>query len=580
MWYRSLPPLFALAVALAVAAVVAVRARRRVAGRAFLLAMAGVALQCGAEGVLWGGEYLVQAPLFARLTLAGVALQLPGWYGLSVSFAQGADYRLTPLQRRVGWAMGLLAVAAPAAAFPWIYRGELVYEPPVALYHLGVAGRPVLALLFLGLVWSLLNLENLYRAASSELRWRAKAFVLGIGGWLVYLLFRLSQTLLFASERLDLAARDGVVAAVCLGLIAFAILRHRLLEVEVFVSRYVVYHSLTFLLVGGYLLAVGLVAYGVRWFHRPVELLARDLFVLLALLFLAALLLSEGLRRRLRRAIEKNFYRHRYDYQKEWLTFTDRLGRRVAVEEIVPEVLQMVCETLWTKEAGLWLRPAAGEPFRLARARGEVPPEAAVAADHPGAAALCRRRRAWIRHGEREGEAGPAPELEALAAELAPLRVEMLAPLVAAGECIGWLAVGPEISGGRFDEEDAAILDALAGQGAAALRAALLAERVAAAREAETFHRLASFLVHDLKNFAHMLALIVQNAERNMGNPDFQRDAMATIGDIVEKMRAMTTNLRELGRPPALKRRPVDLVELARAVVARLPHPEGVEVVG
>jgi len=574
MWYRSLPPLIAAIAALLIALVVLVRQGRPVANRAFVLAMVGVALQCGAMGVLWGGEYLVQAPLFARLALAGLGLQAAGWYWVSASFARGTPYRLTPRQRWAGWSMVLLAPVGAAVAFPWIFEPELVYEPPVALFHLGVAGRPFFALLFLALVWALLNLENLYRAAPGEVRWRAKSFALGMGGWLVYLLFHLSQTLLFATERVDLAARDGAVAAVCVALIAFAILRHRLLEVEVFVSRYVVYHSLTFLLVGGYLLAVGVVAEGVRWLNRPLDLLARDLFVFLSLLFLGALLLSEGLRRRLRRTIEQNFYRHRYDYQKEWLTFTDRLGRRVTVEEIVPEILHMVGETLWVNEASLWVREEEGGPYRLARVRGTEPGVESMAADAPLVRFVCDHRKAASRP-EWEEEGG-----EDMVAELAPMRVEMAAPLVAAGECIGLITVGPEISGSRFDDEDAAILDALAGQGAAALRVALLAERLVSAREAETFQRVSSFLVHDLKNFAHMLGLIVQNAERNMDNPEFQRDAMRTVGDIVTKMRTMTTNLRDFTRPPSLTRREVELTALARRVVERLPELPGVEVEG
>ena len=576
MWYRSLPPLIAAIGALLIALVVLVRQGRPVANRAFVLAMVGVVLQCGAMGVLWGGEYLVQAPLFARLVLAGLGLQAAGWYWVSASFARGTPYRLTPRQRWVGWAMVLLAPVGAAAAFPWIFEPELVYEPPVALYHLGVAGRPFFALLFLALVWALLNLENLYRAAPGEVRWRAKSFALGMGGWLVYLLFHLSQTLLFATERVDLAARDGAVAAVCIGLIAFAILRHRLLEVEVFVSRYVVYHSLTFLLVGGYLLAVGVVAEGVRWFNRPLDLLARDLFVFLALLFLMAVLLSEGLRRRLRRTIEQNFYRHRYDYQKEWLTFTDHLGRRLTVEEIVPEILHMVCETLWVNEASLWVRDEEGGPYRLARVRGTAPGVESLPAGTPLVSYLCDRGKAASSTWEGDG----GEDVTATVAELAPMRVAMAAPLVAAGECVGLITVGPEISGSSFDDEDAAILDALAGQGAAALRVALLAERLVSAREAETFQRVSSFLVHDLKNFAHMLGLIVQNAERNMDNPEFQRDAMRTVGDIVTKMRTMTTNLRDFTRPPSLTRREVDLAALAQRVIARLPVLPGVEVVG
>jgi putative PEP-CTERM system histidine kinase len=109
---------------------------------------------------------------------------------------------------------------------------------------------------------------------------------------------------------------------------------------------------------------------------------------------------------------------------------------------------------------------------------------------------------------------------------------------------------------------------------------AALGEELVTTREVATFHRVSSFLIHDLKNFAHMLALIVQNAERNMGNPEFQRDAMATVSDIVTKMRRMTTNLSGLTDASALKSDEVDLVALVRETLARLPVDPGVTVEG
>jgi hypothetical protein len=576
MWYRSLPPFMAMTFALILGAVVIARAPRPVVNRAFLLAMVGLALQSGALGLLWGGEYLVQAATFAQVALVGTALQAPAWYWVSVSFARGSHYRLTQRERWVGAvSLGILTVAAVLGGQPWLLEPDLYYGPPEAVLRLGPLGRPFFVWVFLILVWSLLNLENVYRSSSREVRWRAKFFVLGMGGWLVYCLARLSYTLLFASERLDHASANAAVAVVCLSFLAFAIVRYRLLEVEVFISRYVVYNSLTVLLVGSYLVAVGLMAQGFQFVGRRYDLLARDLFVFLALLFLAAVLLSEGLRRRLGRLIAANFYRHRYDYQKEWLTFTRRLSGKISVEEIVPEIVQMVAETLWVNEASLWLLDDAGQHFVMMRVHGTEPDEKSLAVDHPLPRALAGRAR--VRAVSEEGREDPLPDLTEI---FAPMRVEMVGPLMSGGECIGFLTVGPEISGATFGEEDAAILDALAGQGASALRSAMLAEKLASHREVEAFHRVSSFLVHDLKNFAHMLALIVQNAKANIGDPEFQRDAMGTIAGIVAKMRDMTTNLRGLAEVSRLELREVELLALLREVLTRLPSSPEVAIEG
>jgi putative PEP-CTERM system histidine kinase len=577
MWYRSFPPFVAMAFALVLGAVVIARAPRPVVNRAFLLAMVGLALQNGALGVLWGGEYLVQAAIFAQVALVGTALQAAGWYWVSVSFARGSHYRLTPRERWVGAvSLAVLSAVAAIGGQPWVLEPELYYGPPEAVLRLGPLGRPFFVWAFLILVWSLLNLENIYRASSREVRWRTKFFVLGMGGWLVYRLARLSYTLLFASERLDHASANAAVAMVCLAFLAFAIVRYRLLEVEVFISRYVVYNSLTVLLVGSYLVAVGLMAQGFQFVGRRYDLLARDLFVFLALLFLAAVLLSEGLRRRLGRAIAANFYSHRYDYQKEWLTFTRRLTGKISVEEIVPEIVQMVVETLWVNEASLWLRDDTGQHFVMMRVQGTPPSGRSLAVDGPLPQALAANGCAWVR-AVADGEKSKLPDP---AATFAPMRVEMVSPLMSGGECIGLLTVGPEISGATFGDEDAAILAALAGQGASALRSAMLAEKLASHREAEAFHRVSSFLVHDLKNFAHMLALIVQNAKANIGDPEFQRDAMGTIAGIVAKMRDLTTNLRGLAEVNRLELGDVEMIGLLREVLARLPSSPEVAIEG
>jgi putative PEP-CTERM system histidine kinase len=558
-----------MAFALVLGAVVIARAPRPVVNRAFVLAMVGMAVQNGAFGMLWAGEDLARAATFAQISLVGAALQAPAWYWVSVSFARGSHYRLTPRERWVGTvSLAVLTSVAVPWGQPWIFAPELEYGPHEAVLRLGALGRPFFVWIFLVLVWSLLNLENVYRSSRREVRSRTKFFVLGMGGWLAYRLARLSYTLLFASVCLDNASANAAVAAVCLLFLAFAILRYRLLQVEVFISRYVVYNSLTVLLVGSYLVAVGLMTKGFEVVGRRYELLARDLFIFFSLLFLAAVLLSEGLRRRLARTIAANFYRHRYDYQREWLTFTRRLSGKISVEEIVPEIVQMVVETLWVNEANLWLLDDGGQQLLMRWAHGAAPTAKTLPLDSALPRMLAAGGRARVRVAWPDGDKYPLPDLAPI---FAPMRVAMVAPLMSGGECIGLLAVGPEISGATFGEEDGAILDAFAGQAASALRSAMLAEKLASHREVEAFHRVSSFLIHDLKNFAHMLALIVQNAKANIGDPEFQRDAMGTIAEIVGKMRDMTTNLRSLAEVIRLDLNDVELLGLLREVLVRLP---------
>jgi len=52
-----------------------------------------------------------------------------------------------------------------------------------------------------------------------------------------------------------------------------------------------------------------------------------------------------------------------------------------------------------------------------------------------------------------------------------------------------------------------------------------LLETVVKTKEAEAFKAFATFLLHDLKNFASTLSLVARNAHKHSNNPDFQKDA-------------------------------------------------------
>lgn len=55
----------------------------------------------------------------------------------------------------------------------------------------------------------------------------------------------------------------------------------------------------------------------------------------------------------------------------------------------------------------------------------------------------------------------------------------------------------------------------------------------------------ASFLVHDIKNLAGRLGLLLQNLERNYQDPSFKSTALDVLDDTVEHLRRLAQDLRE-----------------------------------
>ncbi|HOL65499.1 MAG TPA: PEP-CTERM system histidine kinase PrsK, partial [Accumulibacter sp.] len=84
-------------------------------------------------------------------------------------------------------------------------------------------------------------------------------------------------------------------------------------------------------------------------------------------------------------------------------------------------------------------------------------------------------------------------------------------------------------------------------------------------RKFDSFNRMSAFVVHDLKNIVAQLSLMLKNAERHRGNPEFQEDMLMTVEHSVERMRQLMLQLRE-GATPLDGPRGIDLSDVVRRI--------------
>src|SRR5262249_62185716 len=85
---------------------------------------------------------------------------------------------------------------------------------------------------------------------------------------------------------------------------------------------------------------------------------------------------------------------------------------------------------------------------------------------------------------------------------------------------------------------------------------------LASAQRFEQVGKRFTFIAHDLKNLVSQLTLVLHHAEQHGANPQFQRDALATVKGSVAKMQRMLVRLRETESPDV----PDNAVELGRAI--------------
>ncbi len=131
-----------------------------------------------------------------------------------------------------------------------------------------------------------------------------------------------------------------------------AMLKYRLYEIDVIISRTLVYGALSVILGAAY---VGLVLAG-QWVFSSFAG-GSDLAIAASTLVVAALFLPA--RSRVQRFVDRRFYRHRYDARRTLEVFGRRLREETDLTVLQFDLQGVVAETMQPAHAAIWLRTGA-----------------------------------------------------------------------------------------------------------------------------------------------------------------------------------------------------------------------------
>lgn len=135
--------------------------------------------------------------------------------------------------------------------------------------------------------------------------------------------------------------------------IAIAILRSRLWEIDTLINRTLVYGALTASLAAIYAgLTIGMQTLSGRITGSAA---AQPSVIVVSTLVIAALV--QPLRSRIQRTIDQRFYRSKYDAAKTISAFSDTLRQEVDLDDLRVRLLTVVDDTMQPARASLWLRP-------------------------------------------------------------------------------------------------------------------------------------------------------------------------------------------------------------------------------
>ena len=549
--------------------------------RSFAAGMLVLAAESGFNGLAIGGASPEEKLFWEQCALIAASF-LPGiWLFFSLSYGRG-NYRDFLHRWRGILALSFLLPIGLAVLF----NGRLISLPGQIhgrwLFPLGIAGITLNVLFLAGSILALMNLERTFRAAIGTVRWRIKFMVIGLGILFTVRSYTATQALLFHNVDLSLQGLNAIALLAGCALMVRTLFRSGHFEVDIYPSHSILQNSFTALLAGVYLIVIGVFASIVASLGGDNSFAAKAFFILVAFVLLAVLLLSDRVQMQTSRFISRHFQRPQYDYRHLWRSFREATASCVNEDELCRATIKLTANIFRALAVTILLMDEKDEKLNFAAstsASGPKTSELNLAKDdfqslveglrqHGSPFDIDLSREKW------------ATALKAIhLSEFATGGRRVCAPLIVNNQLLGLIILGDRIGGINFTGQDLDLLKCVADEVAASLLNICLSKKLLQAREFEAFQTMSAFFVHDLKNAAASLNLMLQNLPMHFGKPEFREDSLRAVGKSVAHINRLIERLTQLRHELKINPQEEDLNEWIGKSLFDLEKNSGVTVV-
>jgi putative PEP-CTERM system histidine kinase len=390
-------------------------------------------------------------------------------------------------------------------------------------------------------LWLLVLLEQLYRNADVKVKWALWSLVIALGMITVFDFVLFAQAAMVNQLDFSYWYARGFIIAIGMPLILISTRRIKDWSVNVFVSREVVFYSSMLLISGVYLLLLALAGYVINYVGGAWGDVISIAFVILGGSVLAALLMTEKLRREVKVFITKHFFANKYDYRLEWLKSIEQLEIG-ASDDYYQTATHIICSSLKIHQGALVKKISKGSYECLHQYHYELPSQQLhFLTDIDD---FCQEHGWIIDVRELAIVENSYPGLSIDFEQFNAQHIDIIIPIFMNKQVYGFFLLAMPEDQGLLNFEDRDLLFALAKQLSNYLSLNEANARIAESKQFDAFNRMSAFLVHDLKNIQAQLGLINSNAKRHRDNPEFIDDVFETIGSANERLDKVLNQLR------------------------------------
>jgi sigma-B regulation protein RsbU (phosphoserine phosphatase) len=247
----------------------------------------------------------------------------------------------------------------------------------------------------------------------------------------------------------------------------YAVVRYRLMDIEIVVKRSLIYAIITASVAGIYL---GIV-FGIGNLLRDVIGQNNPVLIIAGIVFIA--IVFDPLKQRIQNFVDRRFYRERYDYQKALLEFSQVLPTLMNLDEIMESVTSSILDRMHVKGVAVCLYDATGTSCTTILQKGMSGFKVDFQKAERSLVSLLERARVpQVLYNLRFDREFDLSEEEKR--KIMETGIVLAVPMFSRDRLIGILHLGPKESEKPYSEEDIDLLQTVANQAAIALENARL----------------------------------------------------------------------------------------------------------
>ncbi|MCH8290295.1 GHKL domain-containing protein [Candidatus Poribacteria bacterium] len=453
---------------------------------------------------------------------------------------------------------------------------KIIYSPPSQLFFV---------LMLVVVIHAIYHVEKLYRSVYHRpwFRWTLFMLLVTLCFWMVLG----SIALMYRYLNVAMLMITFVPSLV----VSFTLAIHVIKEGrshQIQISRAALDKSYTLFITGIFLLAFGIMGKIIDLIDISPSFFLVLLIALSLLSTFLMILLFPSVKKRIQQLISKNFYKSSYDYRIEWERANERLLGIQDKQELQMAVILSVAESIGTERSCLLIHNRRNRLFVAASAGLVVQPDQIspafidwiwryskplileqvgdLANSLPGFG--LQGIEGVPSNGESPSCLSPQEYRLARAVDVALFResdVRIIVPVIFEQQLIALILLASAKK--EYVQEDLDFLQTIVGEIALVLANQKLRESLIESEELKNFNRLSTFVLHDLKNAGSMLKMIVQNADENLNNPEFQADMIRTMNGVTDRIENLISKLSTPTEHEPLEFQSTDLAELIRNTV-------------